>query len=194
MRVYSPGRAKEDDMLQKKSIVRITTPILVFAVSVLALGCRPCEEATVAPEPVIPPMDPYLAIWNDGDLDLVDQLYAPDFVWHLVGIGEDVVGTAAFKELVTSFRTAFPDFNVTFDEVFAAGDKMVIRWTMTGTNTGPLGEMPPSGQPVRLQGVAISRAVDGTTVEVWQHYNQLSMFQQMGYTLSPPAGAEASGH
>jgi predicted ester cyclase len=52
--------------------------------------------------------------------------------------------------------------------------------------------MPPNGQPVRLQGVAISRAVDGKTVEVWQHYNQLSMFQQMGYTLSPPAGEEVS--
>lgn len=179
-------------MFQRNSITRVAAPIVALAVSGLVLGCQPREQAPIAEEAVIPSMDPYLAIWNDGDLDLVDQLYAPDFVWHLVGMGEDVVGTAAFKELVMSFRTAFPDFNVTFDEVFAAGDRMVIRWTMTGTNTGALGEMPPSGQPVRLQGVAISRAVDGKTVEVWQHYNQLSMFQQMGYTLSPPAGEEVS--
>lgn len=179
-------------MVHRKSNMSVVTTILALASLVLVLGCRPCEEAAIAPEPVIPPMDPYLAIWNDGDLGLVDELYAPDFVWHLVGIGEDVVGTAAFKDLVTSFRTAFPDFHVTFDEVFAAGDKMVIQWTMTGTNTGPLQELPPSGQPVRLQGVAISRSVDGKTVEVWQHYNQLSMFQQMGYTLSPPSGGEGS--
>jgi steroid delta-isomerase-like uncharacterized protein len=123
---------------------------------------------------------------NDGNLDLVDELYAPDFVWHVVDMGEDIVGTSAFKELVTSFRTAFPDFNVTFDEVFAAGDTTVIQWTMTGTNTGPFGDLPPTGQPVTLHGVAISRAVDGMTVEVWQHYNQLFMFQQMGFTLTPP--------
>jgi cytidyltransferase-like protein len=104
----------------------------------------------------------------------------------VVDMGEDIVGTSAFKELVTSFRTAFPDFNVTFDEVFAAGDTTVIQWTMTGTNTGPFGDLPPTGQPVTLHGVAISRAVDGMTVEVWQHYNQLFMFQQMGFTLTPP--------
>jgi steroid delta-isomerase-like uncharacterized protein len=135
-------------------------------------------------------MDPYLEIWNDGNLDLVDELYAPDFVWHVVDIGEDVVGTAAFKEMVTSFRTAFPDIQVTFDEVLVAGDKTVLRWTMTGTNTGPLQDLPPSGQPVQLHGVAISHAVEGKTAEVWQHYNQLSMFQQMGYTLAPPAIGE----
>ena len=171
-------------MSQKKCVMSLVGLILVLVVSGLALGCRPCAEA---PEVAIPPMDPYLAIWNDGNLDLVDELYAPDFVWHIVDAGEDVVGTAAFKELVTSFRTAFPDFHVTFDEVFVAGEKTVIRWTMTGTNTGPLQDLPPAGQPVRLQGVAISRSVDGRTAEVWQHYNHLSMFQQMGYTLTPPS-------
>ena len=176
-------------MDQNKCVVGLVGPILLLAVSALALGCRPCAEA---PEVVIPPMDPYLAIWNDGNLDLVDELYAPDFVWHVVDIGEDVVGAAAFKELVTGFRTAFPDFHVTFDEVLAAGDKTVIRWTMTGTNKGPLQELPPTGQPVRLQGVAISRAVDGKTAEVWQHYNQLSMFQQMGFTLTPPSAGETT--
>jgi len=163
---------------------------IVLAVVGLAPGCRPCAEVQ---EAAVPSMDPYLAIWNDGDLDLVDGLYAPDFVWHVVDMGEDVVGIAAFKELVTGFRTAFPDFHVTFDEVLVAGEKTVIRWTMTGTNTGPLQDLPPSGQPVRLRGVAISRAVDGVTVEVWQYYNQLSMFQQMGMTLTPPTAGEGTG-
>jgi steroid delta-isomerase-like uncharacterized protein len=177
-------------MHEKKSFMSLAGPVLAFVVSGLALGCQPCAEGPSGPEVAIPPMDSYLAIWNDGDLDLVDELYAPDFVWHVVDIDEDVVGTEAFKGLVTSFRTAFPDFHVTFDEVLVAGDKTVIQWTMTGTNTGPLQDLPPSGQPVRLQGVAISRSVDGRTVEVWQHYNPLSMFQQMGYTLTPPSIGE----
>lgn len=176
-------------MRQKTCVMSLVGLVLIFVVSGLALGCRPCAEA---PEVVIPPMDPYLAIWNDGNLDLVDELYAADFVWHVVDIDEDVVGVDAFKALVTSFRTAFPDFHVTFDEVLVAGDKTVIRWTMSGTNTGPLQDLPPSGQPVQLHGVAISRAVEGKTAEVWQHYNQLSMFQQMGFTLAPPATGETA--
>lgn len=174
-------------MCQKQRVMSLVGPAVVLVVSVLALGCRPCA---VAPEVAVPSMDPYLAIWNDGNLDLVDEFYAPDMVWHVVDAGEDLVGTAAFKELVTSFRTAFPDFHVTFDEVLVAGEKTVIRWTMTGNNTGPLQGLQPSGQPVRLHGVAISRSVDGKTAEVWQYYNQLSMFQQMGYTLAAPSAGE----
>jgi steroid delta-isomerase-like uncharacterized protein len=176
-------------MHEKKCAVRLVGPIFVLAVSALVLGCRPCAEA---PEVAIPSMDPYLAIWNDGNVDLVDELYAPDFVWHVVDIDEDVVGVDAFKELVTGFRTAFPDFHVTFDEVFVAGDRTVIQWTMTGTNTGPLQDLPPTGQPVRLRGVAISRSADGKTTEVWQYYNQLSMFRQMGFSLTPPSTGETA--
>ncbi|MCG6948980.1 MAG: ester cyclase [Acidobacteria bacterium] len=176
-------------MRHKTPVKNLFGLVIALGVVGIAIGCCP---STQAPEVEIPPMDPYLAIWNNGDLGLVDELYAPDFVWHVVDIGEDVVGTAAFKELVTDFRTAFPDFHVTFDEVLVAGDKTVIRWTMTGTNTGPLQGLPPSGQPVQLQGVAISRAVDGKTTEVWQYYNQLSMFQQMGYTLTPASAEETT--
>lgn len=185
-----PGRAEEDDMHQRKRVMRIAGLVVALVVSAVALGCQPRVEAPSAPEGAIPSMEPYLAIWNEGNLDLVDEVYAPDFVWHVVDIADDVVGTDAFKELVTTFRTAFPDFRVTFDETFMADDKIVTRWTMTGTNLGPLQGLPPSGQPVRLQGVAVSRMVDGKTVEVWQHYSPLSMYQQMGYTLTPPSSEE----
>ena len=62
-------------MRQKKGVVSLVGLILVLVVSGLALGCRPCAEA---PEVAIPPMDPYLAIWNDGNLDLVDYI---DFIF-----------------------------------------------------------------------------------------------------------------
>ena len=179
-------------MHQKGHVLSLVGPMVALFVAGLALGCQPAVEAPPATEAELPSMEPYLAIWNDGDLDLVDELYAPDFLYHVVDIAGDVVGVDAFKELVTSFRTAFPDFHVTFDETLMAGDKTVIRWTMTGTNTGPLQGLPPTGQPVRLQGVAISRAVDGKTVEVWQHYNLLAMYQQMGFTLTPPSMGETT--
>jgi steroid delta-isomerase-like uncharacterized protein len=181
---------KEDEMKRSKRVVSYPGLVLVVVVLGLTLGCQPQAPSVV--EEAMPSMEPYLAIWNEGNLDLVDELYSPDFVWHVVDVADDVVGTEAFKEMVTNFRTAFPDFHVTFDEVFSAGDKTVVRWTMTGTNTGPFQGMPPTGQPVRMSGVAISRDVDDKTAEVWQHYNPLAMYTQMGYTLTPPTEEPAA--
>ena len=76
-------------MHQKKGVMSLAVPVLALVVSGLALGCQPGVEEPSAPEEAIPTMDPYLAIWNDGSLDLVDELYAPDFVWHVVDIAED---------------------------------------------------------------------------------------------------------
>jgi len=153
----------------------------------LTLSCQqPVTEPEISVEERATIIDRTLAVWNDGDLNIVEELYAPDLVWHVVDIAEDVVGLEAFKDLVTTFRTAFPDFDLTFDETLVADDMMVIRWTMTGTNTGTFQGLPPTDRPVRLSGMALSRMVDGKTAEVWQHYNALSIFEQMGYTLTPP--------
>jgi steroid delta-isomerase-like uncharacterized protein len=130
--------------------------------------------------------DKSLEVWNTGNLSLFDEILSPDYVYHQVDISEDVVGIEANKELVASFRTAFPDLNVTFDELIFNGDNGVMRWTVTGTNTGPYGGLPPTGKKVKYSGVAISHVVDGKSVETWQYYNQAALLIQLGYTISPP--------
>jgi len=127
-----------------------------------------------------------MKIWNIGDLDLVDKVHTTDFVCHEVDIYDDRVGLDAFKKWVTFIRTAYPDYNRIVDEIIVKNDKIVIRWKMTGTNTGPRGEMSSTGEKVQLSGVSIFRVVNGKIAEEWVFYNQEAISRQLGYSVTSP--------
>lgn len=136
-------------------------------------------------------MDGVLEIWNKGNLDLVDEHYATDYVRHYVDIYEDIVGIDAYKKWIADTRTGFPDFNITLEgEIIAKADKIVIRWIAEGTQTGPLampsGELPPTGKKVKFFGESIAHIVDGKIAEDWLYFNQASLLQQLGFTITPP--------
>jgi len=138
-----------------------------------------------------------LEILNAGNLALVDEFYAPEYVSHNYATNEEQVGLDALKEGITIMRTTFPDFNLTNDEIIVMGDKTVIRWTWIGTHTGPLqtteGELlPPTGKKVRVSGVTISRRVNEKIVEEWSYFNVLDMVIQLGFTITPPQPPESS--
>jgi len=160
----------------------------------LAWGC--CQQQAAEPSATterIALSEQLLGIWNEGDLGLIDEHYAPGYVRHLVDTGDDVVGQEAFKAAVTEFRTALPDLVVTLDEIMVAGDRTVAQWTITGTHTGPLGELPPTGKSVRFSGVLISQIVGGMVVEDWLYYNGGGFQQQLGFTLTPPVAEMSEG-
>jgi predicted ester cyclase len=129
--------------------------------------------------------DKELEAWNNGNLSMIDETFSGEGVMHIVD-SEDLVGIQAKKDYIVSTRTSFPDFNVTFDEIIIKGDKIVLRWTATGTNTGPYGELPPTGNKIKFSGALISHVVDGKISEQWQHYNQAANLTQLGFTITPP--------
>lgn len=147
----------------------------------LVIGCQPGGITTQDEER----NRMVLEIWNTGKLELVNEVFSPDIVLHIVDVSEDVVGTDAIKEYVTSVRTSYPDFNVTFDEQIKSGDTFTYRWTITGTNTGP-GESPPTGKKMKVSGVSIFKVAEGKIVEEWMYYNQAAIFTQLGFTITPP--------
>jgi predicted ester cyclase len=71
--------------------------------------------------------------WTNGNLDVIDEITTDQYVHTVVGAPESVRGPQGFRELVTMFRNAFPDFRVTTEEQVAEGDVVVTRWTVTGT-------------------------------------------------------------
>ena len=125
-------------------------------------------------------------IWNEGNLDMVEELYAPDAVRHHVDIEESVVGVEALKEYITGLRTAYPDFTVEGEIVVARDGWSVSQWTVTGTNTGPTEELPPTGREIQISGATISQVVDGKTVEEWVYYNEAAVLEQLGFSFVPP--------
>ena len=111
--------------------------------------------------------------------DILDAVYAPDVVWHEPD--QEIRGLEQAKQFVSTYETAFPDMNVTVEDVIAEGDKVVTRVTLRGTHQGETEEFgPPTGRQVELKGITISRIEGGKIVEDWDAYDNLSAMQQLG--------------
>ena len=127
--------------------------------------------------------------FNEGRIDVVDQICAPDIVQHDPALPEDARGTGAVKQQIQMYRTAFPDLRVTIDDIFASRDEVVIRWTSEGTNDGELMGMPPSGRQARITGISIDRYDGaGRIAEGWSQWDNLGLLQQLG--IAEQAAAE----
>jgi steroid delta-isomerase-like uncharacterized protein len=101
-----------------------------------------------------------------GDVATMRELFAPEWVDHdpLPGQPAGLDGAAS---VVSTMHTAHPDLRFTIDDLIAESDRVVIRWTLRGTNTGPMLGRPPTGQPVELAAIAIFRVTDGRIAERW---------------------------
>lgn len=123
-------------------------------------------------------------LFNRGNLDVAEELFAPDFVYHEPG-GEDWHGPEGVKEYVTMMRAAFPDLHLTIEDQAAEGDRVAYRWTARGTHRGELMGIPPTDRRVTVAGIAIARFSNGKTEEMWESYDALGMMQQLGVVPSP---------
>ena len=118
--------------------------------------------------------------WEAPDnLDIIDEVYAPDLVWH--DPGQEIQGTAEAKQFIAMYKSAFPDLSVTVEDEIAEGDKVVTRWTIRGTHQGEIEEFgPPTGRQVEMKSISISRIEEGKIVEEWNSYDNLGVIQQLG--------------
>ena len=106
-----------------------------------------------------------------------DDFHAPEFVLH--GTSGDM-NLTEFRTLMATMATAFPDFKYNAEDIIAEGDKVVTRYTFTGTNQGDFMGIPASGKKVKTAGISIIRIKDGKLVEGWFMGDALGMMQQIG--------------
>ena len=116
-----------------------------------------------------------------------DDLVHPDYVNHNRYAGP---GREGVKAVFAGFLQAMPDLEVTVHDAFAAGDRVVGRYSYTGTFTGPLLGNAPTGERVTMTSIDIWRVEDGRFVEHWDEINSLELFVQLGAVAAP--GSEAS--
>jgi steroid delta-isomerase-like uncharacterized protein len=122
--------------------------------------------------------------WNQRNLAVLDELYAPDFVYH-----SDLTSLEAYKQAIELNLTAFPDLHFTIEDMVAEGDRVGARWTFRGTHQGLFQDIPPTGKQVTITGISIFRVANGKGVEVWTDADYLGMLQQLGVV---PALGQAS--
>jgi steroid delta-isomerase-like uncharacterized protein len=127
----------------------------------------------------------YEEVWNKGHLEVAGELAAPECVRHDPS-GPMQSGPAGFQQTAAMLRTAFPDLQLSLDVMVAEADMVVARWTIRGTQQGSLGPIPPTGKRVEFVGVNIFRLASGKIVEIWNHRDDLRLYQQLGVRPAPP--------
>jgi steroid delta-isomerase-like uncharacterized protein len=118
-----------------------------------------------------------LELVNDHALDRLGEVIADDVRVHGEAEGG---GLEAVAEQTGEFLAAFPDLRFTLEDLIAEGDRVVSRATITGTQTGELEGIPPSGRRIEIADVDIYRIQQGKIVEMWVGPDRFSMMRQLG--------------
>ena len=121
--------------------------------------------------------------WNTGNMAIADEVYSTDFVNH-DPTAPDVVDLESYKGFAAAVRAGMPDFHVAPEVIVAEGDKVVGCWTATGTQTGELVGIQPTGIQARWTGITIYRIEDGKVVEAWWSKDVAGLLEQLG--VMPP--------
>jgi steroid delta-isomerase-like uncharacterized protein len=116
---------------------------------------------------------------STGDMALLDEIVAQDFTLHGAPPGLPS-GREDFKLLVGMFRSAFPDYRDSIEDLVAEGDKVVVRWTFRGTHTGDFQGIPATGKHVKTTGISIFRVHDGKIKDDWTIIDMVGLLQQLG--------------
>ena len=123
--------------------------------------------------------------FNRGNLAVVDDVVAPNSKEYQRGNHDGSEGT---KEVITTLRRWFPDFNMRAENIMATEDMVWARFRATGTNLGPVMHRPPTGRKMSIDVIDVVRFKAGRIIEHWGVPDQLGMMLQLGLLGPPPAG------
>ena len=150
--------------------------LLPVAVAITLIGCGPSDNPVkVRNIKLIHTV--FSEIWNKGNVDLIDDLFADDFVGHFPG--ETLHGRRALVNQVNAHRSSFPDWTEEVEDTIADQDRVVVRFRSRGTNLGEFLGKPPTGNHVEISEVAIFRLSNGKIVEQWVYPDMLSLQRQL---------------
>jgi steroid delta-isomerase-like uncharacterized protein len=119
-------------------------------------------------------------VWNRGNLSVVDELFTPNYEHHDASSPDFGRGPESEKKRAALYRTAFPDLQLTIEDIIAEGQTVVARWSCRGTHKGDLSGIAPTGKQVTISGVSIARFTNGKMVEGWVNWDALGLMHQLG--------------
>jgi steroid delta-isomerase-like uncharacterized protein len=129
--------------------------------------------------------------WNRKNPSLVAELFSTNCA--LSTPDGPLQGQEGASLLYNAYATAFPDFRVGVDDTIADGNKVVVRYTFTGTQKGPLAAVPASGRQVSVHGIVIFRLMGAMVDDVHFVWDKFALLQQIGaLPASGPAGAQVA--
>jgi len=153
--------------------------------AVLLCGCASHEQLALQRNKQI--IHRYFEEWgNRGDPKAADELIAANVT--LRNPPAVLRGLADYKKGMAAFHSAFPDLHFTVEEVVAEGDKVVVRWSLRGTQQGDYQGRPAMGKPMSVTGMSLFRLADGMIQEITVNMDRLGQWQQLGWLPEPAKG------
>ena len=131
----------------------------------------------------------WFEVITQGELDRVGEFIASDMADHSAPPGVPP-GPEGVRQILTMYRTAFPDLHITIEDLIAEGDKVVARLTSQATHRGEFMGIAPTGKPVTITAIDILRIASGKFVEHWAQADFLGVLQELG---ALPAPGQSSG-
>jgi steroid delta-isomerase-like uncharacterized protein len=122
-------------------------------------------------------------VFNQQRHDLIEEFLADEFELHFSGLPP---GVDAVKDWYTAMVTAFPDGQLSIDDVLAEGDKVAARTSFSGTQQGEMQGIPASGKRASsMPSITIFRLANGKIAEGWIVNDNLGLMQQLGVIPTP---------
>lgn len=115
-------------------------------------------------------------------LHAFDELISQNVQFHDPVMPNVTSGLQAFKQSEMNYIKAFPDKSAKVNLIFCAEDRVVVRWTATGTHKGPFQGIAPTNRSAKISGITIYRIADNKICEIWRSFDQLSLLEQLGVT------------
>ena len=110
-------------------------------------------------------------VFSRADLELTEDIFAPDYVLHDPSFPMDVHGPEGVRLYVRAYRAAFPDARFAVEDQISSGDKVATRWTARGTHCGEFLGIAPTGEEVMVSGIEFDRVFGGKIEEAWAGYH-----------------------
>ena len=129
--------------------------------------------------------------FNRGNLAVIDEDTTEDFVNHDPIMGDQ--DQESSKQQIAAYRQAFPDIHITIEDSFAAGDKVVIRWSGQGTFENEfMGLKPTHEVGDTIRGITIDRYEGGKIAESWTQWDTLTFMRNVGAVPDEAAASAGS--
>ena len=122
----------------------------------------------------------YAEAFANGDIEAIKEIVSPDYVLHVSGKDKSLEDT-----IVTLKRqmVMFPDRTGSAEEIFAKGDKVILRYIFRATHGGDVEGSPATGNKIEADGIEILRVENGKIVESWELFDSMSYALQIGFEL-----------
>ena len=129
-----------------------------------------------------------IELWTQASKENLEQIFASDYTnhqQHHAGSADAIRGLDAWKQFVSSFHQAFPDFEDRILTQIAEGDLVATHFVSSGTQQGEIMGIPATGRRASWTGMVIDRIANGKIAESWVNWDMFGMLQQLGAVKEP---------